>query len=178
MKIIGIDLAGFEKNDTGFCVFENKNVRVKIVKTDQEIISEVDKEMPDLVCIDGPITLPIQMQRKADLELKQYGALPPLLGGMRYLTMRGNRLREELVGYRVIEVLNRATVKILGFAYNDPAERQKALLAMDIKGDIETRALTKDEVDSITAAITGYLYLEGKAQEIGDEEGIVVVPKV
>jgi predicted nuclease with RNAse H fold len=178
MKIIGIDLAGFEKNDTGFCIFENKTVRVKIVKTDQEILEEIDKETPDLICIDGPITLPIQMQRKADLELKQYGALPPLLGGMRYLTMRGNRLREKLVGYQVIEVLNRATAKILGFAYNDPAERQKALLAMDIKGDIENRALTKDEVDSITAAITGYLYLGGKTQEVGDEEGTIIVPKI
>jgi len=178
MKIIGIDLAGFEKNDTGFCIFENKTVRVKIVKTDQEILEEIDKETPDLICIDGPITLPIQMQRKADLELKQYGALPPLLGGMRYLTMRGNRLREKLVGYQVIEVLNRATAKILGFAYPDPAERQKALLKMDIKGDIENRALTKDEVDSITAAITGYLYLEGKTQEVGDEEGTIIVPKI
>ena len=178
MKIIGIDLAGFEKNDTGLCIFEDKIVRVKIVKTDQEIIDEIDRESPDLVCIDGPITLPIQVQRKADLELKQYGALPPLLGGMRYLTMRGNRLHEKLVGYRVIEVMNRATVKILGFAFNDPAERQKALLAMDIKGDIEHRQLTKDEVDSITAAITGYLYLEGKTQEVGDEEGIIIVPKV
>jgi len=178
MKIIGIDLAGFEKNDTGLCIFENKVVRVKIVKTDQEIIDAIDRESPDLVCIDGPITLPIQIQRKADLELKQYGALPPLLGGMRYLTMRGNRLREKLVGYRIIEVLNRATVKILGFAYPNPAERQKALLAMDIKGDIENRQLTKDEVDSITAAITGYLYLEGKTQEVGDEEGIIIVPKI
>jgi len=178
MKIIGIDLAGFEKNDTGLCIFEDKNVRVKIVKTDREILDAIDREAPDLICIDGPITLPIQVQRRADMELKQYGALPPLLGGMRYLTMRGNRLREKLVGYRVIEVMNRATAKILGFAYPDHGERQKALLAMDIRGDIEHRQLTKDEVDSITAAITGYLYLNGKAQEIGDEEGTIVVPKI
>jgi predicted nuclease with RNAse H fold len=92
--------------------------------------------------------------------------------------MRGNKLRERLEGYRVIEVLNRAAAKRLGFGYPDPADRQKALLKMDIKGDIETRALTKDEVDSITAAIAGYLYLEGKAEEIGDEEGVIVVPKI
>jgi len=177
MKIIGLDLAGFEKNDTGFCVFEDKKVRVKILKTDIEIMEEIDKEKPDLICIDGPITLPVQLQRKCDLELKQYGALPPLLGGMRYLTMRGNRLREKLENHKVIEVLNRATVKLLGFDYPEPAKRQEALKAMSITGDIE-RPLTKDEVDSITAAITGYLYLEGKAQEIGDDEGIIVVPKI
>jgi predicted nuclease with RNAse H fold len=177
MKIIGIDLAGFEKNDTGLCIFEDKKVRVKIVKTDAEILGEIEKEKPDLICIDGPITLPIQLQRKCDLELKQYGALPPLLGGMRYLTMRGNRLRERLEGYRVIEVLNRVTVKMLGFDYPDPAERQKALKNMSITGDID-RQLTKDEVDSITAAITGYLYLEGKAKEVGDEEGVIIVPKI
>jgi len=178
MKIIGIDLAGFEKNDTGFCVFEDKIVRVKILKTDSEILSEIEKEKPDLICIDGPTTLPVQNQRKCDLELKQYGALPPLLGGMRYLTMRANRLREKLQGYKVIEVLNIATAKILGFWDQDPAKRQKALLAMDIKGDIEQREMTKDEIDSITAAITGYLYLEGKTQEIGDEEGVIIVPKI
>jgi len=178
MKIVGIDLAGFEKNDTGFCVFEDKKVRVKIVKTDQEILQEIEKERPDLICIDGPLTLPLQNQRKADLELKHYGALPPLMGGMRYLTMRGNRLREKLSAYKVIEVLNVATAKILGFWDPDPTKRQQALLKMDIKGDIENRAMTKDEVDSIVAAITGYLYLEGKAKEIGDEEGVIVVPKV
>jgi len=178
MKIIGIDLAGFEKNDTGFCVFENKTVRVKILKTDSEILSEIEIEKPDLICIDGPTTLPVQNQRRCDLELKQYGALPPLLGGMRYLTMRANRLREKLQNYKVIEVLNIATAKILGFWDQDPAKRQKALLAMDIKGDIEQREMTKDEIDSITAAITGYLYLEGKTQEIGDEEGVIIVPKI
>lgn len=178
MKIIGIDLAGLERNDTGFCIFENKNVRVKLLKTDQDILREIEKERPDLICIDAPLTLPMQIQRKADLELKQYGALPPLLGGMRYLTMRGNRLREKLIGYKVIEVLNRATAKILGFNFPDHSERQKALLKMDLKGDIESRAMTKDEVDSITAAITGYLYLEGKTEKIGDEEGKIVVPKI
>ena len=178
MKIIGIDLAGLEKNETGFCVFEDKRVSVKTLKTDEEIIKEVEKECPDLVCIDAPLTLPNQNQRQVDLELKQYGALPPLMGGMRYLTMRGNKLRENLVGYRVIEVLNRATAKILGLDYPDPAERQKAMIAMSITGDIEKRSLTKDEVDSIMAAITGYLYLEGKAKEIGDKEGVIIVPKI
>ena len=178
MRIVGIDLAGFEKNDTGFCVFENKTVRVKTLKTDKEILDEIEIEKPDLICIDGPITLPAQNQRNCDLELKKYGAIPPLVGGMRYLTMRGNRLREKLSGYKVIEVLNVATAKILGFWDPDPLKRQKALLAMDLKGDIEKRAMTKDEVDSITAAIAGYLYLEGKAEEVGDVEGVIVVPKI
>lgn len=178
MKIIGIDLAGLEKNDTGFCVFEDKNVRVTLLKTDQEILDAIDKENPGLICIDGPTTLPMQLQRKCDIELKQYGALPPLLGGMRYLTMRGSRLREKLDGYRVIEIMTRATARILGFWDNDPVARQKALLKLGIVGDIGTKDMNKDEVDSIIAAITGYLYLEGKTQEIGDEEGVVIVPKI
>jgi len=39
------------------------------------------------------------------------------------------------------------------------------------------RALTPHEIDATTAALTGYLYLEGKTELIGDEEeGYIVVP--
>jgi predicted nuclease with RNAse H fold len=98
---------------------------------------------------------------------------------MRYLTLRANRLRERLERrYRVIEVYAVASAKILGFWDPDPAHRQKALISMGVTGDVEKRMLTKDEVDAIVAAATGMLYLEGKAAEVGGEEGVIVVPRV
>jgi predicted nuclease with RNAse H fold len=39
--------------------------------------------------------------------------------------------------------------------------------------------LSGDELDAITAAYTGYLFLKGKAIEIGDKkEGTIVLPKI
>jgi predicted nuclease with RNAse H fold len=179
-KIIGLDLAGLEKNETGFCVFQEKNAVVRVLHSDDEILAAIDAEQPDLICIDGPLTIPREGNlRRCDLELQDYGVLPPLLGGMRYLTLRANRLRERLERrYRVIEVFPTASAKILGFWDPNPAQRQKALVRMGITGDVEKRMLTKDEVDAIVAAATGHLYLSGKAAEVGGDEGIIVVPRV
>lgn len=48
---------------------------------------------------------------------------------------------------------------------------------MGLKGDLETRVLTSHEIDAVTAALTGYLYLQEKTELIGDEEeGYIVVP--
>jgi predicted nuclease with RNAse H fold len=178
-KIIGIDLAGMEKNDTGFCILVDRNAVVKILHRDLEILAEIEKEKPDLICIDGPTTLPMQMMRKCDVELQQYGAIPPMIGGMRYLTMRATKLHEALEKkYRTIEVHTTSTAKILGFWDAEPTRRQKALMKMGITGDVDKRILTKDEVDAIVAAITGYLYLEGKTVEVGDKEGKIVIPRI
>lgn len=180
--VMGIDLAGMEKNDTGICTIDSadKQARTKIVHLDSEILSEVNKELPDLVCIDGPTTLPVQLSRKCDDELAQYGVLSPMMGGMRYLTMRASKLADALKskGLMVIEVSNVATAKLLGFWDLDPAMRQKALVQLGISGDAVKRVLAKDEVDAITAAITGILRLERKTIDVGDNEGIIVVPKV
>lgn len=180
MKILGIDLAGMEKNPTGLCVLEDKNTKILIVRSDSEILMYAEKEKPDLACIDGPTTLPIQLTRKCDSQLAQHGSLPPLVGGMRYLTMRATRLREKLenLGITVLEVNNNATARLLGYWNPDPAKRQEALLKMGFTGDIQERSLAKDEVDAITAALIGLLRKQGKTREVGDEEGNITVPQV
>ncbi|MGC9031721.1 MAG: DUF429 domain-containing protein, partial [Minisyncoccia bacterium] len=43
---------------------------------------------------------------------------------------------------------------------------------------VERKNLSGDELDAITAAYTGYLFLKGKTIEIGDKkEGIIILPK-
>jgi hypothetical protein len=48
---------------------------------------------------------------------------------------------------------------------------------MGLKGDLETRVLTPLEIGAVTAAFTGYLYLQEKTELIGEgEEGYIVFP--
>ena len=116
--------------------------------------------------------------RLADEELKQYGALPQNLRGMTYLVERGIRLGNVLKEkYKVIEVFNTATAKILGFYEKKDSDMQKKLAGL-VNGDLKERMLERDELDSISAAFTGFLYTQGKTEEVGDEEGKIVIPKV
>ena len=44
---------------------------------------------------------------------------------------------------------------------------------------MDKKELSGDELDAITCALTGKLFLENKAIEIGDKkEGTIVVPKI
>lgn len=181
--IVGIDLAGSDKNDTGFCILagdgKSKKVKTRLLKTDKDIILQCDLVKPELIAIDAPLT-PARnaYMRLADEELKEYGALPHSLRGMTYLVERGIRLGNELKkSYRVIEVYNSASAKILGFYDKDHLEMQKRMAKM-ISGDITDRVMSRDELDAITAALTGYLHLQGKTTEVGDEEGKIAIPKI
>jgi len=50
-------------------------------------------------------------------------------------------------------------------------------LQLGLKGNLEKRTFTKHEIDAITAALTGYLYLQGKTELIGNKkEGYIAVP--
>lgn len=184
MKILGIDLAGSEKNDTGLCLLddrEGKKVLIKLVKTDDEILSYIKETQPDVVAIDAPLSNAKNgYMRKADEALRELGSLPLNLRGMTYLVNRGIRMGRLIKHYaRTIEVFNTASAKILGVYSRDDNEMQKSLLNMEISGDIEKRMLTRDELDAIVSAITGYLHLKGKSKAVGDEEeGWIIVPEV
>ena len=185
MKIVGIDLAGMDKNKTGFCALtcsENKELdkvaKVKLMHTDAEILLAVEQENPDLICIDAPLSAPKEGDmRDCDHELVSYGKLPPLLGGMKSLTNRAIELKRVLESYAIIEIYAKATSKILGYYDEDYVKQQKSLLSMGIRGDLEKRVLSKDEIDSVTAALTGYLYLSGKTKEAG-HDSIIIIPGV
>ena len=186
MKSLGIDLAGMEKNPTGVCTLTYsiqpdvpKVAKTHVAYTDGDIIAAVKEEAPDVVCIDGPLSKPNEgFSRQCDQQLASYGIVPPLLGSMRTVMERGMRLKAELSGFKVIEVFSVGTAKILGYYDRDQMKQQKRLLSLGVRGDLETRYLTKDEVDAVSAALTGYLYLTRKTTEVGSEDGKIVVPKV
>jgi predicted nuclease with RNAse H fold len=182
LKVVGVDLAGSPKNPTGVCVLsEEKNlktVRTELLHSDQEIISKLDELKPDLVALDAPITFEGK-NRRCDRELKEYGALPVTLSGMEVLALRGKNLHEKLKEkHKVIEVYATASAKILGVYHKEDFICQKKLLALDLEGDPNNRILTRDELDAVFAAITGFLHIKGQTKAVGDEEGTIIIPNV
>ena len=89
--------------------------------------------------------------------------------------MRGislaNRLRAK--GISVIESYPGAAQDILGIPRKSKGLQMlaEALAEYGIKGDL---AVSHDELDAITAAIVGQLYLEGKYEALG----CLIIPKV
>ena len=186
-KVVGIDLAGMEKNKTGACALTysespeiSKTIKTKILYKDSEIMTFIDQENPELIAFDAPLSKPRQgNRRKCDRELAEYGLLPPMLGGMRYLTQRAIELKNMIIGsYKIIEVSSRASAAILGYRDQEEAKEQKELLKLNIKGDTEQRFLSRDELDAVSAAITAYLHLQGKTRSVGDDEGRIIIPKL
>ncbi|MBU4267121.1 MAG: DUF429 domain-containing protein [Candidatus Altiarchaeales archaeon] len=183
MKIVGIDLAGNPTNDTGFCVLrvadDEKSVSTSILKSDSEILERLNEIQPEIVAIDAPLIFEGR-NRPCDDELGEYGALPVTLRGMEVLAKRGSSLAIEIKKFNpnLIEISAKTSAKILGFHDPDNKKMQKRLIEAKISGDIDKRFLTKDELDAIFAAITGYLHLNGSTEEVGDDNGKIVIPKV
>ncbi len=187
MKIAGIDLAGSPDNKTGLCILridekgkgEEKFVETKILHSNSEIIEELKKINPDVIAIDAPLTSEGE-NRLCDEELRKYGALPLKLKGMNALAKRGKGFAGELrkLNLNFIEIFSTATAKNLGYYDQDIMKVQKNLISFGVKGDTEKRILSKDETDAIFAALTGYLQMKGLTEEVGDDKGRIIVPKV
>jgi predicted nuclease with RNAse H fold len=55
---------------------------------------------------------------------------------------------------------------------------RQALIRYGIKGDFEKKTVSDHELDAITSALVGLLYLEGNYVAIGDpEEALMILPK-
>lgn len=186
-KVVGIDLAGMEKNPTGLCALSfsedaaiGKVAITQLVRNDQEILAFIDEEMPSIIAIDAPLSMPASgSMRQCDSALSEYGVISPLVGGMSHLTRRGIMLKKALSQRRaVIECNAKVAAKMLGYFSNDREAMQRSLLAMGIKGDLERRMLTPDEIEAVGAAVMAYLYLTGKSEMVGGDDGFVAVPKL
>ncbi|MEM5878919.1 MAG: DUF429 domain-containing protein [Candidatus Aenigmatarchaeota archaeon] len=194
MRIVGIDLAGSEKQTTGFCFMdENLNCKTLALHSDKEIIEESLKRNPDIISIDAPLSLPkgrktIEQKgphlRACDRELikMKIKFFPITLGPMRSLTKRGMKLKKffERKGYKVIESFPGAAQDILGISRKKKGieKLRKALIKFGFRGDVEKEKITDDELDAITSALIGKLFLENNYLAIGDpEEGLMILPK-
>jgi predicted nuclease with RNAse H fold len=191
-KVVGIDLAGSAKRNTGICTLKNDNITFcTVVHTDHEIINYIEKENPTLIAIDAPLNLPPGRKsmedrnsehfRPCDRELLRRGIrfFPITLGPMRLLTERGIRLKRFLTrrGYAVIEVYPGAAQDIwhTGRKQDGLSKLRKGLQKLGVKG--LNSKLNGDELDAVTAALVGQLFLRGKAEVLGNfKRGAIVIP--
>jgi len=178
VKVIGIDLAGSEARPTGLALIEDRFISCTTLYSDGELISYCCKRGADLIAIDAPLTFPSKgAMREVDRAMHKLGlrVLPPLFPGMVKLTKRGMKLSRRLkdVGFKVIEVHPHSTVRRLGLA-----NRFKLLQELEDEGYLLLNDVSNvHEVDAIIAAYTGVLYLNGLAEEVGGEDGVIIVPK-
>jgi predicted nuclease with RNAse H fold len=193
MIVVGLDLAANHKKQSGFCILnENLEVKTFLLFTDNEILEHVKRYDPELIAIDAPLSLPLgrtSLEEKSnihlrlcDRELLELGIkfFPITLGPMRKLTERGIKLKLMLenLGYKVIEVFPGATQDILGLVRKNQGvnKLREGLISLGIKGI--KYEMSDDELDAITCALTGLLYLKGECIELGDKkEGILIIPK-
>jgi predicted nuclease with RNAse H fold len=191
MSIVGLDLAGVETRPTGLCILTDMKTKTFLVYTDEEIVNRIEESKPKVVAIDAPLSLPAGREsidqksnvhlRECDKELLQKGIkfFPITLGPMRKLTGRGINLKRilEKRRFRVIEVYPGASQDVLGIPRKQKGlERLKAgLERLGVRG-LNSR-MSDHELDAITCALVGRLWLEGNAVVYGTPEHAIVMPK-
>ena len=119
--------------------------------------------------------------RPCDRELLRRGIrfFPITLGPMRLLTERGIRLKRFLTrrGYSVIEVYPGAAQDIwhTGRKQDGLSKLRKGLEKLGVNG--LSKKMTGDELDAVTAALVGRLFLRGRAEVLGNfKQGAIVIP--
>lgn len=192
--VVGIDLAGSEQRNTGYCVMDARMCcSTKILHTDEEILESTRRAAPSVVSIDAPLFLPKGRKsiedrgpphfRECDKALLKMHIrfFPISLGPMRMLTARGMNLRARLEaeGLEVIESFPGAVQDLLGMPRKQAGLLllAKALRDYGIGLGKPAGDLNGDELDAVSSALVGLLYKEGKYRAIGDpSEGLMILP--
>jgi uncharacterized protein len=191
LAIVGLDLAGVETRPTGFCLLLNMKAETCLVYTDKEIIDKVLTSHPKIVAIDAPLCLPPGRKsieertnvhlRESDKALLKMGIklFPITLGPMRKLTERGMRLKNVLEAQNliVIEAYPGGAQDVLGIP-----RKQRGL--GKLRGGLEklringlNGEMSDHELDAVTCAYVGKLFLEGKAIAYGQPNQAIMMPK-
>ncbi len=192
MRVVGLDLSGSINRGSGLCLLDGPNVKTYTVHYDEEILEKVISFNARIVAIDAPLSLPRGRRsledrsgphlRECDKELlrRKIRFFPLTLGPMRKLTERGIRLKNAFKerGFEVFEVYPGGAQDIWKIPRkNENLEKlRKSLESIGLKGDFEK--MGHDELDAVTAALVGLLYLIGEYDEYGDRgEGTIIMPK-
>ncbi|MEM0042403.1 MAG: DUF429 domain-containing protein [Thermofilaceae archaeon] len=192
MLSLGVDLAGSPKRPTGMCIIdEGLNAKTWIAYNDEEIIRAVLEFRPSVVAIDAPLSLPLGRSsiddrtgphfRECDKALRSLGIrfFPVTLGPMRALTRRGMQLKNDLEkrGYTVIEVYPGGAQDLLGIPRKSAGLDALRLGLERIGIKLASPSPGPDELDAVTAAYVGLLYLRGEALALSGKDGSIIMPK-
>jgi predicted nuclease with RNAse H fold len=191
MLAVGLDLAGVEGRPTGLCILKDMQAETCLVYTDEDILERIEQKRPEVVAIDAPLILPAGRKsieqrtkvhlRECDKELLRRGIkfFPVTLGPMRKLTERGINLRRILENkrFKVIEVYPGGAQDIMGIARKQHGlDRLKAGLEnTGVKGLNDQ--MSDHELDAVTCALVGRLFLEGKSITYGTSEQAIMMPR-
>jgi predicted nuclease with RNAse H fold len=187
MLIFGLDLAAKPTNPSGFTVFgDNRIIEILLLFDDLEIIKRLGTESDSVISIDAPLSKPSDNNRLCDRLMKRYGAMPLKLKSMRDLAYRAINLKEKLEkslgnNVEIIEVFPTGTAKILKIYDRNLHNYWLNLIAIIDAFQIQTKITetppdTKHEIDSVLAALTGWLHTSGLTQHVGDLKGTIVIP--
>ncbi len=190
-SVVGLDLAGVETRSTGFCVLKDMKATTCLVYTDEEILKKINDTGPEVVAIDAPLSLPkgrksIEQRtnvhlRECDKELlrRRIKFFPVTLGPMRKLTTRGIKLRRilEKRDFRLIEVYPGGAQDVLGIPRKQQGldKLRIGLEKLRIKG-LNDR-MSDHELDAVTCALVGKLFLERKSVTYGTPDQAIVMPR-
>ena len=193
LTVVGIDLAGCPKRNTGICALQGRTVKQwATLFSDEEIITFVEEAKPSLIAIDAPLNLPPGRKtmeqkngehfRPCDRELLKRGIrfFPITLGPMRALTKRGISLKKKLTrrGFKVIEMYPGAAQDVWNIARKQDGlnKLRRGLETLGLIG--LDKKMNGDELDAVTGALVGRLFLHGKAEVLGNfKQGAIVIPK-
>jgi len=191
MSVVGLDLAGVESRPTGLCILKGLMAETFLVYTNEEIVMKTEESKPKIIAIDAPLSLPAGRKsieqrtkvhlRECDKELLKRGIkfFPVTLGPMRKLTTRGITLKRifESKQFKVIEVYPGGAQDILKIPRKQQGLRRlrAGLEKSGIKG-LNDR-MNDHELDAVTCALVGKLFLEGKTITYGTREQTIVMPE-
>ncbi|WP_448588389.1 DUF429 domain-containing protein [Thermocrinis sp.] len=187
MRALGIDLAGSEKRATGVAYLEDGKLQCHLLYKDEEIL-ELSKGFSH-VFMDAPLSIPKGRKtledrkgphlRECDVMLRRRGIrfFPITLGPMRVLTERAMRLKDvlESMGKLVYEVFPGAFYDVMGVGRKDKKGIRE--LYKNLGFCMEEKSYTQDELDAVACLLTGLMFLEGRAELLGGEDGAIIVPK-
>lgn len=180
---MGVDLAASERRPTGICILSAElEAETWLVRRDSEIVECAEKYKPEVIAIDAPLSVPKRGSlRECDRVLLRRGIrlFPPTIPSMKKLTLRGIGLKEELAkrGFLVIEVFPGGAQDVLGIPRKKAGRKAvlQGLRRLGIRGIKDDATL--DELDAVTAAYVGLLYLIGLAEVVGGDDGSIIMPK-
>jgi predicted nuclease with RNAse H fold len=191
MSIVGLDLAGVESRPTGLCLLRDMKAQTYLVYEDEEVLKKIERMRPEVVAIDAPLSLPAGREsieqrtnvhlRECDKELLRRGIrfFPVTLGPMRKLTSRGISVRRTLEDkhFRVIEVYPGGAQDVLGIPRKQHGLEglRTGLEKAGVRG-LNNR-MSDHELDAVTCALVGKLFLEGKSVTYGTSQQAIVMPK-
>ncbi len=191
--VVGIDLAGSPKRNTGVCTIKGRAISSwSTLFSDEEILEYVRREKPDLIAVDAPLHLPPGRKsiddrngehfRPCDRELLKRGIrfFPITLGPMRLLTKRGMLLKKKFqrMGCEVIEIYPGAAQDVwkINRKQGGLPQLRRGLERLGLIG--LDRKMNGDELDAVTGAAVGRLFLKGQAEVLGNfRQGAIVLPK-